>query len=191
MCSSCVALALLGQMVQLQQSGSACKLVRQGSISKANTAGSAPLPDFNQLMAAWRSRRGGTWSTTDGDGAGMAGLRSCANLASQMVLRLQIGRPGPTHCRFACGLTDVCLSHAAAVCKSHSLTPENERHFILVLVLQAHRLALYAEKAGKGHLAQEALFDRTYEQGGNISDAATLAQVSMASWQCQSLLQTS
>ncbi|KAK9798559.1 hypothetical protein WJX73_005482 [Symbiochloris irregularis] len=43
--------------------------------------------------------------------------------------------------------------------------------------LQAHRLAWYADKAGKGHQAQEKLFERTYEQGGNISDSATLAQV--------------
>ena len=43
--------------------------------------------------------------------------------------------------------------------------------------LQAHRLAWFAEQAGKGGLAQERLFEETYERGGNISDATTLAEV--------------
>ena len=43
--------------------------------------------------------------------------------------------------------------------------------------LHAHRLALYAERAGKGTAAQEKLFQQIYEQGGNVSDKAILAQV--------------
>ena len=43
--------------------------------------------------------------------------------------------------------------------------------------LHAHRLAWFAERAGKGSAAQDKLFKQIYEQGGNVSDKVTLAQV--------------
>ena len=43
--------------------------------------------------------------------------------------------------------------------------------------LQAHRLAWFADRAGKGSSMQDKLFEQIYEQGGNISDKATLAKV--------------
>ena len=43
--------------------------------------------------------------------------------------------------------------------------------------LHAHRLALYAERAGKGSQAQDRLFETIYEEGGNVSETATLLRV--------------
>lgn len=43
--------------------------------------------------------------------------------------------------------------------------------------LHAHRLAEHAQRTGKGCQAQDKLFERIYELGGNVSDKSILLQV--------------
>lgn len=54
--------------------------------------------------------------------------------------------------------------------------------------LHAHRLAEHAQRAGKGCQAQDKLFERIYELGGNVSDKSILLQVDICFFTARLLL---